>query len=143
MQHITQIDLIIRLIIAAILGGVIGIERETANKPAGLRTYVLVSMGSAMFTLITLQAMEVWGDIGQYNPLEVIGSVLVGVGFIGGGVIMQEKHSVKNITTAASIWVAAGIGVATALGAYIAAGAAVIISLVALIGFGGLGGEDK
>ena len=79
----TELELILRLLIAAILGGMIGLERETAQKPAGLRTHVFVSMGSALFTLLAVESIGAYVD--QISPEHIVGSILVGVGFIGGG----------------------------------------------------------
>ncbi|MCA9392389.1 MgtC/SapB family protein [candidate division WWE3 bacterium] len=129
----TELELIIRLIIAAVLGGMIGMERESAHKPAGLRTHVFVSMGSALFTVLAIQAIAYVPNITDFNPLQMLGSILVGVGFIGGGVIMHQERDVKNITTAAGIWMSSGIGIAVGMGAYVLAITAVILSLLTLL----------
>jgi putative Mg2+ transporter-C (MgtC) family protein len=142
LEAISQIEFVLRLIIAAILGGIIGIERETAHKPAGLRTYVLVSLGSALFTLTAMEAYVNQFNVGEYNPLLIAGDILVGVGFIGGGVIMHQRNNVQNITTAASIWIAAGIGIAVAFGNYLASGVAVIIAVATLLGLGGMRSDE-
>lgn len=130
-----EVDVILRLIVAAILGGMIGVERETSHKPAGLRTHVFVSMGSALFTLIAATGVAQFESAGaSYNAAQIIGSILVGVGFIGGGVIMQDNHKVKGLTTAAGLWIASGIGIAVGMGLYILAVATVVLSLITLLG---------
>lgn len=129
------IEQILRLLIAAILGGIIGVERESVHKPAGLRTHVFVSMGSALFTLIALAGIP--NMSASYDPYRMIGSILTGVGFIGGGVIIHRSdHQVEGITTAAGLWVAAGIGISVGIGNYVLAIATVLITLITLLGVG-------
>lgn len=134
-MNVSEIEIILRLIIAAILGGMIGLERESVHKPAGLRTHIFVSMGSALYSLIAISGiLDVYGTTG-YNPAQIISGILTSVGFIGAGVIIHRSdHHVEGITTAAGIWVSAGIGVAVGIGFYVLAISSVIISLVTLLG---------
>ena len=129
-----EINLILRLIISAILGGMIGIERESAHKPAGIRTHIFVCMGSTLFTLIAISGLRDLSTPEMFNPAQFIGSILVGVGFIGGGVIMHRNEHVEGITTAAGLWVASGIGIAVGMGLYVLAISTVILSLMVLLG---------
>lgn len=108
------IRVIIRLFFAALLGGILGFERERAGKAAGLRTHMLVSLGAAIFVVAAIQVQM------EADPLSrIIQGLVTGIGFIGGGAILKsaEKGDVEGLTTAAGIWLTAGIGVAVGLGA--------------------------
>ena len=104
----------LKLVLAAILGGIIGVEREIRDKPAGLRTHMLVSLGSAVFVLAPLELHVPIGEVGR-----VIQGVAAGIGFIGAGAILKrnDESDVQGLTTAAGIWLTAGVGVAIGLGA--------------------------
>jgi putative Mg2+ transporter-C (MgtC) family protein len=103
----------VRLLFAAVLAGVIGWQRERTHKTAGLRTHMLVALGSAIFTLVTLEADHNVGDVSR-----VIQGIAAGMGFIGGGVILKPtgEHQVFGLTTAATLWLVAAVGVAAGLG---------------------------
>jgi putative Mg2+ transporter-C (MgtC) family protein len=103
----------IRLTFAAVLGGVIGFERQRAGKAAGLRTHMLVSLGAALFVVAGVRA-----DMDSADLSRVIQGLVTGIGFLGGGAILKsrDKHYVEGLTTAAGIWLTAGIGVAAGLG---------------------------
>jgi len=103
----------LRLLIAALLGGILGYERERSGKSAGIRTHMLVSMGSALFVLIPQQSGVAPTDISR-----VVQGIVAGVGFLGAGTIMKatDSHQVKGLTTAAGIWLTAAIGMAAGLG---------------------------
>lgn len=105
-----------RLIIAVVLGGLLGLERSLAGKHAGMRTYALVSMGSALFTLSSIAASYQFAAFSSVNPLHIIGYVVVGIGFIGSGLAAARGSQPVELTTATGIWVVAGIGVAAGLG---------------------------
>ncbi len=121
-------EMIIRLFVAALLGGLIGLEREYRSKVAGLRTHLLVAIGSALFMLLSRYGFE-----GQADPSRVAAQIVSGIGFIGAGaIIMDRRHSVHGLTTAAGIWVSAGIGMTVAAGMYALAGVATLLSLVGL-----------
>ena len=107
------VTLIIRLIAAALLGGLLGAERESEGKAAGLRTHMLVGLGAALFVLAPHQAGLAEGDLSR-----IIQGVAAGIGFIGAGTILKLTHrqEIRGLTTAASIWLTAAIGVAAALG---------------------------
>jgi putative Mg2+ transporter-C (MgtC) family protein len=110
---LADIRYMVRLIIAMILGAVVGIQREHTGKPAGLRTHVLVAMGGALFVLAPLEArMELDG------VSRVIQGIVTGIGFIGAGAILKlhDKREIEGLTTAAGIWMTAAIGIAAGLG---------------------------
>jgi putative Mg2+ transporter-C (MgtC) family protein len=107
----------LRLLLAAVLGGAIGYQRERAGKPAGFRTHMLICMGATLFTLVSI-----YGFTGPADPSRVAAGVVTGIGFIGAGAIIFRTTDgyIAGLTTAATIWVAAGIGVAVGSGLYIA-----------------------
>src|SRR5512139_3611587 len=96
------------LLVSVAFGAIVGIEREHAHRPAGLRTHMLVSLGSCLFTIMS--------EAFSAQPAQVAGGIVAGIGFIGAGTIWAEKDKVKGITTAASLWATAAIGLATGLG---------------------------
>jgi putative Mg2+ transporter-C (MgtC) family protein len=125
-------EIITQLAIAAFLGAIMGLEREFAKKEAGLKTYSLVSLGSALFILISQLAFQT-SSAAAFDPSRVLSQIIVGVGFIGAGVIILQKNYVSGITTAAGLWVAAGIGAAIGFKLYDIAVATTILSLIILI----------
>lgn len=104
-------QMFLRLLAAVVLGALIGFERERAGKPAGVRTHGMVSLGAALFAVISLHG---FGGVG--DPARVAAQVVVGIGFLGAGAIMQQRGSVHGLTTAASLWVTAAIGLAVGVG---------------------------
>jgi putative Mg2+ transporter-C (MgtC) family protein len=122
-----SIEIIIQLILAAFLGGLIGLEREYERKGAGLRTYTLISLGSAFFTIIGYHMTAV-------DPSRIIQAVATGIGFIGAGVIIHRQSHVEGVTTAAGLWVATAIGVAVGAKLYFSAIFASFLVLGVLIG---------
>jgi putative Mg2+ transporter-C (MgtC) family protein len=119
----------LRLLLAAALGAAIGYQRERVGKPAGLRTHMLISIGAALFTVTSIYAFS-----GNVDPSRIAAGVVSGIGFIGAGAIIFRTADgyVAGLTTAATIWVAAGIGVAAGAGLYIAAAVTTIIVLIVL-----------
>src|SRR5690349_12459167 len=101
------IDLMLRLLLAAALGAVIGLEREYRRKPAGLRTNILIALGSALFTTVSVQLGQ-----GGNTPDRVAAQIVTGVGFLGAGAILRGRDHVTGVTTAATVWVNAAIGMA-------------------------------
>jgi putative Mg2+ transporter-C (MgtC) family protein len=121
--------LVTRMVIAMILGAVIGAQREATGKPAGLRTHMLVAMGGALFVLAPLQSgMDLDG------MSRVIQGIVTGIGFIGGGAILklQEQRAIEGLTTAAGIWITAAVGIAVGLGRWGLAVASTILTWVTL-----------
>ncbi|MDQ3889824.1 MAG: MgtC/SapB family protein [Actinomycetota bacterium] len=131
------LDVTVRLLVAAALSGAIGAERELRERVAGLRTHMLVGIGSALFTLVSAYA---WGDFvfdrtrgTVLDPSRIAAQIVTGIGFLGAGAILRQGLSVRGLTTAAGLWVAAAIGMAAGAGFY---PAAVITTVVVLVGLG-------
>jgi putative Mg2+ transporter-C (MgtC) family protein len=125
-------ELLARLVLAAIMGGIVGWERETKDKPAGLRTHMMVAVGAATFTLATLQLFILAEPNASSDPTRIVEGVVGGIGFLGAGQIIQSRGSVHGVTTAAGIWVVGAIGVACGIGHYVLAGATVTLAFVIL-----------
>ncbi len=123
-----ELDLVLRLVIAAIMGGLIGYERQRAEKPAGFRTHLLVCVGSALFTIVSLNGFGMLSD-----PARVAAGVVVGIGFLGAGTILRGGKGITGLTTAATIWAVAAIGVAVGTGLYLPAITTAVIILIALL----------
>ena len=124
---VPQWELVLRLLLAAVLGGIIGFQREMYGKPAGLRTLALIGVGAGMFGVISLN-----GFLGN-NADVIAAGVVTGVGFLGAGAILHRHGGVEGLTTAATIWVAAGVGLAAAAGLYILAPVVTAISFIILM----------
>lgn len=120
-------EAIIRLLVAGLLAAMLGWNREQAGKPAGLRTFVLVGVGSCLFTLLALEIIEMHdesGGGGGLDPLRVVSGLIGGIGFLGAGTIIQSRGRVEGVTTAAGLWLTASIGLACGIGQYALAGIA-------------------
>jgi putative Mg2+ transporter-C (MgtC) family protein len=122
------VDFVWRLLLAAGLGAAIGLEREYRQKPAGLRTNILIAVGSALFTIMSIGLAPAGGD-----PARVAAQIVTGIGFLGGGAILRYRDMVHGMTTAATIWVNAAIGVAAGAGQYSLATFAAALTLIVLI----------
>lgn len=138
------LDILVRMAAAVACGAIVGFEREFQSKPAGLRTHMMVALGAASFTLVTLQIFDSTVKTVQTprlgtDPLRVVSGVIGGIGFLGAGTIIQSRTSVQGITTAATIWVTGSVGIACGIGYYIVALFTVAFSLLILLGVGGLG----
>jgi putative Mg2+ transporter-C (MgtC) family protein len=130
-------ELILRVVLAAVLGGVVGLERELRDQPAGFRTHMLVSLGAALFTMAGAYVVGFATDDAirvQLDPTRVAAQVVAGIGFLGAGAIIRHGASVRGLTTAASLWVTAAIGVAVGLGFWLGAVATVVTTVVVLYG---------
>src|SRR3989344_7460323 len=112
---ITDLAFMLKLALAVALGAIVGFEREFDDEPAGVRTHILVILGSTLFTILSMDFF------GTSDPSRVAAGIVTGIGFIGAGAIFRAENKVKGITTAASLWVIAAIGMAVGLGFYIAA----------------------
>jgi putative Mg2+ transporter-C (MgtC) family protein len=133
-----RLDLLLKLALAILLGGAIGLEREIAGKPAGLRTNILICIGAVLITDVSMDIGL--GPNGQRfgDPARLAAQIVSGIGFIGAGTIMQARGTVTGLTSAATIWVVAAIGIAIGAGRYIeATGAGLLVALV-LAGLGNL-----
>jgi putative Mg2+ transporter-C (MgtC) family protein len=109
-------ELLGRLLLAAVLGGAIGAERELNDQAAGLRTHMLLTIGACLFTLVS--AYGFGGGVGT-DPSRLAAQIVTGIGFLGGGAIVRQGLTVKGLTTAASIWATASVGVAIGAGSYV------------------------
>ena len=127
---------LLRLALAALLGGLIGVEREMREREAGLRTHLLVSLGSALFTIVGAYGFHAFLDSGanvvRADPTRIAAQIVTGIGFLGAGAIIRQGLSVRGLTTAATLWVAAAIGIAAGAGYYSGAVIATAITLLAL-----------
>ncbi len=133
MAWVTTLDAWVRLLIAALLGSGVGLERELTGQPAGLRTHTLVALGSALFTTVGLGYLgpAVTPDGRADSALRVVAALVTGVGFLGAGAIIRARGTVQGLTTAASLWVTAAIGLGAGSGFYaLAAGATVLVLAV-------------
>jgi len=118
----------LRLVLAAVLGGLIGIEREIRDKPAGLRTNILICVGSTLFMSLSTQVAQLLGG----DPTRIAAQIISGIGFLGAGAVLHSHGFVLGLTTAATIWVVAGVGMALGSGMYLVAAFATAMSLVTL-----------
>lgn len=124
-----EIDVITRLIVAAVLGACMGLERSLAGKHAGMRTYALVSLGSCLFTVAGLVASYQLTTFSGVNPLQIAGSIVIGIGFIGSGLALRAEHSAE-ITTASGIWLVAAVGMTAGFGYFAVALASTILGIL-------------
>lgn len=142
MHILTNTDILIRLLVAALLGGIVGYEREISGQDAGFRTHILVSVGAAIFTVLQLEAAE-WVAKATMESPELIGvlssdvtrlvsAIVSGIGFLGAGTIIVTSGAVKGLTTAASIWAIASIGMASGFGHFFLATVGTVIIYVVL-----------
>jgi putative Mg2+ transporter-C (MgtC) family protein len=136
-QGVSPLLIVIRLSLATVLGALFGWEREASDKPAGLRTHMLVSIGSATFTLLGFetgaQLAERFGDAGL-DPTRIVQGIIGGLGFLGAGSIIKSRNAddVTGITTAASVWFTGALGVACGMGAFLLAGISALLGILVL-----------
>lgn len=128
---------VLRILVAAALGAVVGLERELKDQPAGLRTHILVSIGACLFTLVSAYGFaDVLGAPAgrqvRTDVTRIASQVVVGIGFLGGGTILRHGATVRGLTTAASLWVTAAVGLAVGAGFYLGAGVVAGIALFSL-----------
>lgn len=132
----TELDDVLRLLAAAGTGLLIGIDRDVSGKPVGMRTLSLVSLGAALVSIAAIEFQDLRDHPDGLSRViqGVVTGVLTGVGFIGAGVILRDRdaRTVHGLTTAATVWIAAGLGIACALGAWLLVGAAIAITLLVL-----------
>jgi putative Mg2+ transporter-C (MgtC) family protein len=136
MPELSWAEVLLRLVLAAVLGGVIGAERELRDREAGLRTHMLVSLGAALFTLVSAYAWTDWQFSNRsgvtFDPTRIAAQIVSGIGFLGAGAIIRQGVSVRGLTTAATLWAVAAIGMASGAGYYEAAALTTLIVLVSL-----------
>lgn len=128
----TQIDLSVRLVVAAALGLAIGFEREIHGHPAGLRTHMLVALGSALFTVLSIEGFLGESGAAPVDPTRIAAQIVSGIGFLGAGAILKDGIVIRGLTTAASLWATSAVGMAAGASEYVIAGVAAAVILVSL-----------
>jgi putative Mg2+ transporter-C (MgtC) family protein len=140
-------ELVGRLALAVVLCGLVGLEREARDQPAGLRTHILVGLGSALFTLVSAYAFGEFRRaqpgpggtvVSYYDPTRIAAQIVAGIGFLGAGAIIRQGINVRGLTTAAALWISAAVGMAAGAGFYLGAVATTVLALLALVGLRGL-----
>jgi putative Mg2+ transporter-C (MgtC) family protein len=129
--HLTWLEALARIAVAAGLGGLIGLERELDEKAAGLRTHMLVAVGSGLFTLVGAYGFSDF-PASRVDPTRVAAQVVTGIGFLGAGLIFRQGFTIRGLTTAASLWLVAAIGMAAGAGFWKGALIATVVALVSL-----------
>jgi putative Mg2+ transporter-C (MgtC) family protein len=131
-------EVLVRLLVAVVAGGLIGWDRERLDKPAGLRTHMLVALGSCSFTLLGFEVSAHFAqrNASAFDPTRVLQGVVGGIGFLGAGTIIQSRGRVSGITTAASVWVAGALGAAAGVGAYVLTAATAVFAFAILTAIG-------
>jgi putative Mg2+ transporter-C (MgtC) family protein len=127
-------EIALRLLLAVLLGGLVGFERESHNRPAGFRTHILVCVGATLIMMLSAYGFtEMAGGKYEVDPSRIAAQVVTGIGFLGAGTIIQQRGNIKGLTTAASIWVVSGIGLAVGIGFYAGAVMATFVALISLL----------
>ena len=144
LQEHKDIMMVVRLVLAAILGGIVGIERGSGDRPAGFRTHILVCVGSALFMLVSMYGFDELtpaealheGDLGaRRDSARIAAQVVSGIGFLGAGTILHEGLTIRGLTTAASLWMVSAIGLAVGSGMFFLSIMATVISMITLVTF--------
>ena len=137
-------QIFLRLIIALLLGGLIGFEREKHNKRiAGFRTHIIVCVGACLIMLTSIHMFELYGQKAPLDPARIAAGVITGIGFLGAGTIIRSRASIMGLTTAASLWTVSGVGLAVGCGFYPAAFFATIIVFATLYMLGKIPIDEK
>ena len=140
-DSLSVVETLLRMVLAVLGAGALGWERECHKKPAGLRTQMMVGLGAAAFTLLSVQFHYASLEAGapqQVDMLRTIAGIIGGIGFLGAGTIIRSSGSVTGITTASTIWVVGAYGIACGVGFYVLAGITLVLALVILVAFGRL-----
>ncbi len=138
MSHAVDLEMLLRLLLASVFGGLIGLEREVHGRPAGFRTHLLVSLGSCLFSLSSIEFYRMYGNFSGTVPVgvdaaRIAAQVVSGIGFLGAGAIIKERASIRGLTTAACLWVAAAVGLACGTGMYLAALVVTVLAVINLL----------
>lgn len=128
----SEIEAVARLALSFLLGAALGLERETHDRPAGLRTFILVSVGSTLVMIVSIGMRDLFAGGANVDPGRIAAQVVTGIGFLGAGTILREGPFIRGLTTAAGLWVASAIGLAVGAGFYIIAAAATGLALISL-----------
>ena len=136
---ITDLEIIFRLILACLLGGFVGLEREMHGRPAGVRTYLLLSLGSALIMVISEYLFHKYrggvpGISLQVDPGRIAAQAITGIGFLGAGVIIRNRDTIRGLTTAACVWVVCAVGLTIGAGFYLYGGTVAVITVLSLVG---------
>ena len=133
-SHLPAHIIAIRLAIAAVLGALIGFEREVNTAEAGLRTHILVSVAAALFTILAFEIFHTIQDASQTNadPIRAVEAVTAGIAFLGAGAIFRSGAGVQGLTTGAGMWLAGAVGVATSLGYYLVAAGVALLAVIVM-----------
>jgi putative Mg2+ transporter-C (MgtC) family protein len=136
---VSNYEILFRLVLAAVLGAVVGLEREIHGRPAGIRTYLLLCMGSALIMVVSELLFFKYeakglGEILRADPARIAAQAITGIGFLGAGVILRYKDSIRGLTTAACVWVACAVGLAIGAGFYLFGTAVTGLTLASLVG---------
>jgi putative Mg2+ transporter-C (MgtC) family protein len=136
LPSLTWPEVLLRLALAALFGAAIGVERELREREAGLRTHLLVCLGSALFTIVSAYGFREFlvhgGSVVRADPTRIAAQIVTGIGFLGAGAIIRQGLSVRGLTTAATLWVVSAIGLAAGAGYYSAAGIATVLVILSL-----------
>jgi putative Mg2+ transporter-C (MgtC) family protein len=127
-----QVDMSTRLLVAAVFGAMIGLEREIHGHQAGVRTHMLVSLGSAIFTVLSIYGFHAVAGSGSVDPSRISAQIVTGIGFLGAGAIIKFGTNVRGLTTAASLWVVAAVGLAAGTGSYFVAAVGTALAMLSL-----------
>jgi putative Mg2+ transporter-C (MgtC) family protein len=138
MDFSIDLTMTVKLLMSALLGGLIGLEREVHGRPAGFRTHLLVSLGACLFVLTSLHLYQLFGSKAGSGPVgvdpgRIAAQVVAGIGFLGAGAIIRERASIRGLTTAACLWVAAALGVACGVGMFVVAMLVTAVALLSLL----------
>ena len=125
-------QIIFRLSLTVLLSGVIGLERQVQRRHAGLRTHILLALGSCLIMLTSLYVFDIYKDITKLDPARIAAGVITGIGFLGAGTIIRDNEGIRGLTTAASLWVVSGIGLAVGCGFCNAAVYSTVLTLIVL-----------
>ena len=129
---LTDMQIAERLILSVVLGGLIGLERQLHRRYAGLRTHILVCLGSCLIMLTSMYVFDIYKNKAPIDPSRIAAGVITGIGFLGAGAIIRDSEGIRGITTAASLWVVAGIGLAAGCGFRTAAMLTTVLALIVL-----------
>ena len=131
-----QLRIFFQLLLAILLGGLLGLEREYKKREAGLRTYALVSLGAALFTIVAFENFKRFTEISgiSFDPGRIVNAIAIGIGFIGAGIIIYRRFHIEGLTTAAGLWIAGAIGVAVGSQFYWLATFATLLAILVLSG---------
>lgn len=133
-QYAGEIELLRRMVVSIVLGGIIGLDRERGSHPAGFRTHILVCTGACLITIVSIQGFTPYTN-GPSDPARLAAQIVSGIGFLGAGTILHKGVSVSGLTTAASMWIVAGIGIASGVGMVMLATATTILVRIILASY--------